>query len=66
MENIFMNLYPNQRIQIDFAERGKYNYLVIKVVSTHISTWSDVQKECYAMNHVFSEIFSILIENVMC
>ena len=29
MENIFENFYPNQRVQIDFAERGQDNYLVM-------------------------------------
>ena len=29
MENLFNNFYPNQRIQIDFCEKGADNYLVM-------------------------------------
>ena len=29
MSNLFNNFYPNQRVQLDFAEKGLDNYLVI-------------------------------------
>ena len=29
MSNLFDNFYPNQRVQLDFAEKGPDNYLVM-------------------------------------
>ena len=29
MSNLFNNFYPNQRVQIDFAEKGLDSYLVM-------------------------------------